>query len=70
VSYRGVQGGFVLFYDVARIERTAQGEDQTLEAVGGGLRLAARGAFLRLDYGISISGDSRHQLTAGFGQTF
>jgi hypothetical protein len=69
-QYRGLQGGFVLFYDVARIERTAQGEDQTLEAVGAGLRLSARGAVLRLDYGVSISGDSRHQLTAGFGQTF
>jgi hypothetical protein len=69
-TYRGLQGGFVLFYDAARIERTAQGQDQTLEAVGGGLRLAVRGAFLRLDYGISISGDGRKTLTAGFGQMF
>jgi tetratricopeptide (TPR) repeat protein len=69
-QYKGIQGGFVAFYDVARMERTAQGEDGTFEAVGVGLRLAARGAFLRLDYGVSISGDRRNTLTAGFGQTF
>jgi len=69
-SYRGIQGGFVVFYDAARIERTAQGQDQGLEAVGGGLRLSLRGAFLRLDYGISISGDNRQTLTAGYGQIF
>jgi hypothetical protein len=69
-QYRGIQGGFVLFYDAARVMRTADGVDRTLEAVGPGLRVAARGAFLRLDYGISISGDRRNTLTAGFGQTF
>ena len=69
-QYNGLQGGFVIFFDVARLERTAQGEDRTFEAVGGGLRLALRGAFLRLDYGVSISGDNRNTLTAGFGQTF
>jgi len=69
-SYRGVQGGFVLFYDAARLERTAQGQDQGFEAVGGGLRLSVFGSFLRLDYAISISGDSRHALTAGYGQVF
>ena len=63
-SYRGVQGGFVLFYDVARIERTADGLDQTVEAVGGGLRLSVYGSFLRLDYAISISGDRRHAFAA------
>jgi hypothetical protein len=70
VTYRGMQGGFVLFYDAARLERTAQGQDQSFEAVGGGLRLSVFGSFLRLDYGISISGDSRHALTAGYGQVF
>jgi len=69
-SYRGVQGGVVLFYDVARIERTADKLDQTVEAVGGGLRLAVFGSFLRLDYALSISGDRRHALTAGYGQVF
>jgi len=70
VSFRRVQGGFVLFYDAAHIARTAQGEDRTLEAVGGGLRLAVREAILRLDYAISISGERRKTLTVGFGQTF
>jgi len=67
----GIQGGFVLFYDLAHMTRMADGDDQeTFEVVGGGLRLAARGAVLRLDYGLSIAGDRRKQLTAGFGQTF
>jgi tetratricopeptide (TPR) repeat protein len=70
LSLGAVQGGFVLFYDAAHIARTPQGEDRTLEALGGGLRVAVRDAILRLDYGISISGDRRKTLTAGFGHTF
>lgn len=71
VNHRLFQGGFVLFYDAAHIARTAQGEDQqTFEAVGGGLRLSVRGGVVRMDYGVSISGDRRRTLTVGFGQTF
>jgi tetratricopeptide (TPR) repeat protein len=70
VSFGAVQGGFVLFYDAAHITRVAEGSDGTLEALGGGLRVAVRNAILRLDYGISISGDRRKKLTAGFGHTF
>lgn len=70
VNFRRVQGGFVLFYDAAHIARTAQGEDETLEAVGGGLRLAVRDAILRLDYAVSITSERRKALTLGFGQTF
>ena len=70
VSFGAVQGGFVLFYDAAHITRAAEGPDRTLEALGGGLRVAVRDAILRLDYGISISGDRRKKLTAGFGHTF
>ena len=70
LSFRGIQGGFIVFYDAAHIARTAQGEDRTLEALGGGLRMAVRGAILRLDYAFSLSGDQRKTLTAGFGHTF
>jgi tetratricopeptide (TPR) repeat protein len=70
VNHRLFQGGFVVFYDAAHIARTARGEDGTFEAIGAGLRASVMGAILRLDYGFSISGDRRKELTAGFGHTF
>jgi len=71
VNHRLFQGGFVLFYDAAHVTRMADGNDhETFEAVGVGLRLSVFGAILRSDYGVSISGDRRHVLTAGFGQAF
>jgi tetratricopeptide (TPR) repeat protein len=70
VNHRLFQGGFVVFYDAAHIARTARGEDGTFEALGVGLRASVMGAILRLDYGFSISGDRRKELTAGFGHTF
>jgi tetratricopeptide (TPR) repeat protein len=71
VNHRLFQGGFVVFYDAAHIARTAPGQEEgTFEAIGGGLRASVGGAILRLDYGISISGDKRKELTAGFGHTF
>jgi hypothetical protein len=70
INGRAFQIGFVLFYDAAHITRTAQGRDRTLEDVGAGLRLSVHGVVLRADYGLSISGGSRHAYTAGFNQVF
>jgi tetratricopeptide (TPR) repeat protein len=62
--------GAVAFYDGAHVTASAQGGDQTLHDVGVGLRLAARGVILRLDYGHSLSGDGKNAWTAGVGHVF
>ena len=64
------QLGAVAFYDGAHLDLTAQGGSRTLHDVGVGLRLAARGMVLRLDYGQSLSGDGKNAWTAGMGQVF
>jgi tetratricopeptide (TPR) repeat protein len=62
--------GAVAFYDGARVTTSAQGGVRTLHDVGVGLRVAARGVILRLDYGRSLSRDGKNAWTAGVGQVF
>jgi tetratricopeptide (TPR) repeat protein len=66
----GIALGAVAFYDGAHVRRTAQGGDRTVHDVGVGVRLAARGAIFRVDYGRSLSGDGKNSWTAGLGQAF
>jgi hypothetical protein len=67
----GLALGAVVFYDGAHVRDAAQiGQRSTLHDVGLGLRLAARGAILRVDYGHSLSGDGKNAWTAGIGQVF
>lgn len=70
-AVRGAEVGGVLFYDGARIGRTARGGRETAHDVGLGLRLALRdgAVVLRLDAGHGIN-DGKNSLTAGIGQVF
>jgi hypothetical protein len=62
--------GAVAFYDGARVTASAQGGDRILHDIGVGLRVAARGVIVRLDYGRSLSGDGKNAWTAGVGPVF
>jgi hypothetical protein len=72
LNHRFGQLGLVAFYDVGRMEDTAQGPRLTvLHDLGVGLRLRIRGApILRLDAGWSLTGDGKNALTAGVGHAF